>query len=272
MSVDSAHVSDPAAEVSLTPLSPFGLLVEAAARRPDLRRVPPARLTEWAARAPVLVLRGFPVLDVPELVEYCAGWGEILQWDFGPVLDLVVHESPRNYLFTRGEVPFHWDGAFADATPSYLFFQCVEAPRGGGQTLFCDTTRVFRQAPADRQEAWRGIGVTYRTEKVEHYGGQVTLPLVSTHPRSGAPTMRYAEPLDPEVFLNPLALEVHGVPPGTEDAFIEDMRTRLYRLDVCYAHTWRDGDIVIADNHALLHARRPFTTASARRLQRVHIL
>jgi taurine dioxygenase len=44
----------------------------------------------------------------------------------------------------------------------------------------------------------------------------------------------------------------------------------LYAEDEIYEHVWRTGDIVIWDNRAIQHARKPLA-AAARTLQRVTI-
>ncbi|NUT97226.1 MAG: TauD/TfdA family dioxygenase, partial [Saccharothrix sp.] len=74
--------------VQETPLAPFGRLVTADGPA-DLRDIAPATLERWTVESKVVVLRGFPLLDKEDLVDYCAQWGEILHWDFGAVLDLV---------------------------------------------------------------------------------------------------------------------------------------------------------------------------------------
>lgn len=253
---------------------PFGVVVEATGANPDLHDIEPETLGHWAVESKVVVLRGFPLLGKEELVEYCRPWGEILQWGFGSVLDLVIQEDPKNYLFSRGDVPFHWDGAFASSTPRFFLFQCIKAPAqgGGGETVFCDTTEVIRQAGDERRRLWETVKVTYRTDKVEHYGGQVTAPLMSTHPATGAPILRYAEPLDPARYLNPLFLTISGIPAQDAGDFMTDLSDRLHRPDVCYHHEWQDGDIVIVDNYALVHGRNPFSGNSSRHLQRIQIV
>jgi alpha-ketoglutarate-dependent taurine dioxygenase len=260
-----------------SPIDPFGMLVRPAGDGTDgadVRSLPPEQLARWVDDARVLVLRGFAPLDRDEFVAFCRGWGEILTWDFGEVLDLVVHETPKNYLFTPGVVPYHWDGAFARAEPNYMIFQCVQAPEAGsgGQTVFCDTTKVCRRTDDARLEQWRRQPITYQTEKVEHYGGHVTQPLVSTHPKTGAARIRYAEPLAPEDYLNPLFIDVEGVDEEGQERLVDELREVLYAPEVCYPHEWHDGDIVVADNFAVLHGRRPFTHESPRHLRRVHVL
>lgn len=263
-----------AAALRRTEQQPFGLVVEAPAGDADLRDLAPETLAGWTEEHRVLVLRGFRLLDKPALVAYCEAWGEILTWDFGAVLDLVIQDDPQNYLFTRGPVPFHWDGAFARATPRFFLFQCVQAPAagGGGETVFCDTTRVVDGADPETVRRWESLSVAYRTDKLAHYGGEVTVPLLSTHPASGATTIRYAEPLPAGRYLNPLSVRVHGLADAEQDGFVEDFGRLLHRDQHCYAHEWRDGDILVADNHALVHGRNPFHGDASRVLQRIQVI
>lgn len=253
---------------------PFGLVVEAPDGHADLRDLAPQTLADWTEEHHVLVLRGFTLLDKPDLIAYCEAWGEILMWDFGAVLDLVIQDDPQNYLFTRGEVPFHWDGAFARVDPRFFLFQCIQAPAegGGGETVFSDTTRVVAEADPDTVRRWGSLSVAYRTEKLAHYGGEIIKPLLSTHPSTGATTIRYAEPLPADRFLNPLSVRVEGVAAEEQEQFVTELAELLHRDDHCYAHQWRTGDIVVADNHALVHGRNAFSGDASRVLQRIQVI
>ncbi|WFB10935.1 TauD/TfdA family dioxygenase [Streptomyces sp. LX-29] len=260
-------------DLKRTPLSPFGVLLESPTGDADFRDIAPETLGQWTDEAKVVVLRGFKLLEKEDWVAYCETWGEILQWDFGAVLDLNIQEDPKNYLFARGSVPFHWDGAFAKATPHYFMFQCHEAPEaGGGETVFCDTRLVYQDASAELRQRWDDISITYRTDKLAHYGGKVTRPLVDVHPQSGEKVLRYAEPLPADKFLNPLSVEPEGIPEAEHEAFIEEIRDITHRPEYCYAHGWRSGDILIAENHSLIHGRNAFVGDSSRWLQRIQIL
>lgn len=254
------------------PLRPFGRVVEATgdARIDD---IPVDTLMRWTEESRVLVLRGFPLLGKQEFADYCRLWGEVLKWEPGEVIDLVVEDNPKNYLFASGDVPFHWDGAFVEANPRFFFFQCLDAtPGAGGETVFSDTTAAYRDADAGTRKDWGRISLTYTTEKLAHYGGEVTEKLVSQHPRTGVPVLRFAEPLDPAVYKNPVHVTVDGIEEGTADAFLASMAERLHRPEYCYAHDWRKGDIVIADNFALVHGRNAFTGPTSRHLQRVETI
>ena len=261
-------------KLTATRLNPFGLLVRPTDPGVSLTEIPPTVLARWAGEAKVLVLRGFPALAKEDFLDFAGSWGPLLKWPFGYVLDLEVHEDPDNYLFTEGPVPFHWDGAFAEQVPSYMFFQCRRAPTAGsgGATTFCDTARLIEQAPADVVDRWDATEIAYTTEKVAHYGGAVRVPLTSRHPITRRPVLRFAEPLDPAEYKNPVFVEIDGLDAEAQDRLLADLQRRLYAPDVHYAHEWVDGDFVLVDNHAVLHGRQAFTAGSPRHLQRIHIL
>lgn len=259
---------------STSGIDPFGLLVEAGHDGGDIRDLPGPALRAAVEAHGLVVLRGFGRLSREAFVRHAATLGEIYPWEFGAVLDLVAHEEPKNYLFANGSVPLHWDGAFREEAPGLQFFQCVRAPLPGtgGETQFCDTTRVVARASPAQRALWESISITYSTEKIAHYGGSFTARLVSRHPRTGRPTLRLGLPNDEETApQNPVHIRVEGMSASDGEALISGLRELLYRPEHCYAHTWRDGDFLIADNHALVHGRRAFAAHSPRHLQRIHL-
>ncbi|MBB5938716.1 TauD/TfdA family dioxygenase [Streptomyces zagrosensis] len=255
------------------PLQPFGRVVEAPSGDARITDIPVTALTRWTEESRVLVLRGFELMGKEEFADYCRLWGEILKWEPGEVIDLIVEENPRNYLFASGDVPFHWDGAFVEADPRYFFFQCLDATPGvGGETVFSDTTAVYRDAPVEERERWAELSLTYTTEKMVHYGGETTEKLVAQHPATAVPVLRFAEPLDPSVYKNPVHVSVDGVEEAEAGTFLASLAERLHRPEYCYAHDWRKGDILIADNFALVHGRNAFNGPTTRHLQRVEVI
>jgi alpha-ketoglutarate-dependent taurine dioxygenase len=256
---------------ALETLEPFGVVVRSAFEGERVERVPARLFGEWVARHGVVVARGFAPLADDALPEFGRRFGEVLEWDFGEVNELRVRSETKNYLYTNHEVPFHWDGAFVGRVPRYIVFQCETAPPPGtgGETLFCDTRHMLARAAPHMRESWERVRITYSTEKVVHYGGTFTSPLLATHPLSGELVLRYAEPVDD---LNPVRLDIEGIVDESREAFLLDMRRRLREPEVCYAHAWRDGDILVADNHALLHGRRAFKESAPRHIRRVNVL
>ncbi len=260
----------------ITPMKPFGLRIEAS------RGVPPPvtslavnELRDLTRRYHLLVLRGFAALEEEEFDSYTESWGQRLRWNFGYVLNLFQHPQPANYLFTNGNVPMHWDGAFAEDVPEFQIFSCVYdgGKEGGGQTLFSNTSAILDDASHQQMESWRSIRVTYQTNKIAHYGGTFTSPIVCPHPLTGRPVIRFGQPADSLTStLNPFTATAEGCTREAQSEIFTALAEKLYDERFCYQHEWLQGDIVIADNLTLLHGRKSYQSGCGRHLRRVHIL
>jgi alpha-ketoglutarate-dependent taurine dioxygenase/4-hydroxybenzoate polyprenyltransferase len=249
-------------------LEPFGIEV----------RVPPgtpwddvvADVHRWVAEHRLVVLRGLRPFDKAALPGAARRLGPLQAWSFGAVNELKPEPDPKNYLYTRRAVPLHWDGAFVGRAPRYLFFHCVTASDldAGGETVFVDTTRVWTRADEPTRDRWRALRFTYATERVVHYGGRFSAEVVGRHPDTGETVMRFAEPVDD---LNPVSVRGEGLSPLESAVMITELRQALHQPAATLAHRWESGDVVIADNHALLHGRRPFAREASRHIRRVNI-
>jgi len=154
----------------------------------------------------IILLRDTPALTRDELLSYCQQNAQLLSWDFGAVMDMKVDEPAKNYLFTAGDVPLHWDGAFYQE-PRFLLFQCIEAPEAGsgGETLFVNTERVWQESSEQQKKQWSDYSFTFQTEKLAHYGGAISRPMINQHPATGEIILRFAEPVG-EDYLNPVTV------------------------------------------------------------------
>ena len=133
-------------ELVLERLEPFGVVVRVASGT-EWESLDVAQIHAWVAEHKILVLRGLSPFDKPTLPLAARRLGPLQAWAFGSVNELKPDKEAKNYLYTRGAVPLHWDGAFAGRVPRYLFFHCVSAPSlEGGETVFVDTTRVWAEA------------------------------------------------------------------------------------------------------------------------------
>ena len=255
----------------LDQLSPFGVVANAPQTEADLLAIDIAYLKELVEENRVVTLRSFSQLAGDDFPNFCKNLGPIQEWDFGKVNNLRVDSNAKNYLYTNHEVPFHWDGAFVSHAPHYIIFHCDVAPPvgSGGETLFCDTTRVLNRASAAELDRWKKMKITYTTEKVVHYGGTFTSPVICNHRINDTDVLRYAEPV---TDLNPVSLVIDGLSGMSSSEFIDDMHARINDPSCCYEHRWLTGDVVIADNFTLLHARNGFKDGVVRHIRRVNVL
>src|SRR5262249_45630509 len=140
-------------------------------------------LQDWIARERYVLFRGFAPFSTESMMRFATTLGAPLEWEFGAVNELVAKPDARNYIYTTGAVPFHWDGAFVGKIPRYILFSCEVAPpkASGGETLFCDGTGLLRDATAGQRAIWGATSITYSCERVVHYGGSFTSPMIARH-------------------------------------------------------------------------------------------
>ncbi len=230
----------------ILPQAPFGLLIEPARNAQPVQSLAIEALRELARRHGVLILRGFEsgFTDPERLTRYGEEWGEIMMWPFGAVLDVKEHENATDHIFDSSYVPLHWDGMYKPTLPEFQLFHCVHAPAAdeGGRTTFINTRQLLTELDGERLARWERVHITYRIKQVVHYGGQVRSPLLVPHPVSGETVLRYNEPPREGVrFLNQHALEIEGVAPAEQAAFLQDLHQRLYDPRYFYAHQWQGG-------------------------------
>ncbi len=254
------------------PIGSFGVVLEFSSEL-RLDQVNRSEIMDKIDSEGLVVLRGVKCPTSDEFMDFGRNQQStteaFVHWDFGPLMELKVDSSKPNYLFSNESVPFHWDGAFHEE-PSVLMFHCLEAPsrEAGGETIFANMESVYEDLTLQEKTEIAGIELTYQTEKLAHYGGAVTVNMLQTHPRTKKPIIRYAEPVKTE--LNPVTLSINGSP-FVQYEIEERMKELLYSPKHSYTHSWRDGDILLADNHQLVHGRNAFSASTSRHIRRVQL-
>jgi alpha-ketoglutarate-dependent taurine dioxygenase/4-hydroxybenzoate polyprenyltransferase len=258
-------------EYEIEKLLPFGAVIKNTGEKKSIELFSPAQIFDWVKEYKLLVFRGYEIMPKQELALFGQRLGKPLQWVFGAINDLKVKADTENYIFTDHDVPMHWDGAFAGKIPHIILFQCIVAPQKKdlGGTTFTNTETILQSASETQLNEWKKIAITYRTKKIVHYGGQIKQNLIAPHEVDGQPVLRYAEPVHD---LNPVSIEVNGLSRKTQAEFIAEMKTLLYNPNHLYTHRWENEDIVLADNHCLLHGREAFKNPNERYIQRINIL
>lgn len=263
--------------LTLENLQPFGVVARPATGYGTNRldQLAPEAITGLVAEHRLLVLRGFNQVSEQDLTAFAQRFGPLLRWDFGEILNLKVVERPQNHLFRNGRVEMHWDGAYLTEVPPLSLFQCIQSSQAtpGGETLFTHTPRVVEMLDEAELAAWSAATIRYATERAAHYCGDVTVPLLSKHPKTGETVIRFIEPYNEDnADINPVEVKVVGLPDEQQEAFLRRVIDRIYDPTVMYRHAWQTGDFLIYDNLALLHGRARLEGNASRHLQRVHIL
>ena len=257
-------------------IKPFGSLVEPTKKGLSIEEIDTEVIRELFLKEQLVLIRGFQTFTNKEsFSEYSERFGDVSVWPFGKVLDLIEQDEPEDHIFDNSYVPLHWDGMYRLQIPEYQIFHCVKAPLSeeGGRTTFSNTLMVLENLSEDLKQKWKAITGVYRRE-MEFYNSKTVSPIITKHPYRDYDVIRYNEihRASKGKLINIPDINFNGLEEKDIASFCDDLNTALYDSKSFYAHEWRDGDIVIADNFTLLHGREAFKSNSPRHIQRVQVL
>lgn len=257
---------------TINPLHPFGVKIISHDTNLCASSLEASMLKALLAHNHLVLLKNFSSPSAETLTTFSKNIGEILAWEFGHIMEMKPDKKAKNYLFTHNRVPFHWDGAF-HKEPSFLVFHCISAPEeeAGGETIFSNTECILDNLSREERDYLASVEMTYETEKLAHYGGKISVPLIQKHPKTKRDILRFAEPV-PTDFLNPVSVSVNHASEENTQAIIQLLTTHCYDEKNTYTHQWQENDLLIVDNFSLLHARNAFSKQSDRHLRRIQIL
>jgi len=179
-------------------------------------------------------------------------------------------------FFVRGGFGWHTDGTAACHVNAATMLYAVEVPRNGGDTLFLSSADAYDNAPRELIEALEGV--SYLTSFHAHND-----PLYASDPAAFIPLSASERDALPPVWhrviqTHPISgrklFYLHSSPIEFDTV---DLRTgtRLLRRALrlasapgrVYRHRWQPGELIIWDNHALMHSGTPTASyADERRL------
>ena len=170
---------------------------------------------------------------------------------------------------TRKPSSFYWhaDRSFLPQPSSLTITRVVQSPRQGGNTEFINTEIAYAALNDEQKDRLMGlVGVhsyafyhahlagadKYTPEEIsqkEALYPPVTHPIVQQHPVTGN-SVAYTSPLTLAGFTDP---EKGMEAQSTLEAILAEDQPAFY------SHAWQTGDVVIWDNHGVLHRGSPST-------------
>lgn len=260
--MDDAILSDTRSELRATPLSPFGVALEADLSRP-LSAQDAAFLVELVDRHGVLVARN-QRLSMEQQRSVLAQFGRIEEFD-------LQYVSLDDKILNRDEMGFHSDMAFAHTPYKYLSLHAVEVVAGESSTRFASGALAYAKLSAAQRKHLAALTTTAVVGARTHRGIGYDVP--PDGPRAIHPAVMYHHrTAQPFVYVNEIQhCRFNEVNREESDALMEDLFAILYAPDSILELGWNPGDLVIWDNRAVQHGRPSLRSVSARYLQRMSV-
>lgn len=247
-------------------LAPFGVEVQldaveglSAADEEELRRL--------YARDGLLVARGLE-LSLDDQLDFCGIFGPVLRSEDETY---VVSNDPAKGILAGAELIFHSDIPYVPAPYAAGALYAVEVSEGVSPTRFASGFRAYEQLSPALRERIDGLNSIQMRTRVIDGRNRLTDAKPTDNCAVQAVVPRQAGTGRPYLFTGEThTAAIIGLAEADSEALLEELFAVLYADDNIYEHEWRNGDLVLWDNLAVQHGRKP-VTGGVRTLQRVSI-
>lgn len=174
----------------------------------------------------------------------------------------------RRMFYQKANMLWHADSTFKAVPSLCSVLSAREIPPVGGATEFTSTRTVYDELTDDEKSTFeeltiehdfvysRGtVGFTMSEDEAEMFPA-VRHTLVRTNGSNGRRSL----------MIGAHAKLVVGWPEKKGRALLDDLLARATGSDKIYRHEWRDHDVVVWDNQAILHRATPYDAKNHRRL------
>ena len=225
-------------------------------------------------------------LDKDSYLQFCEQFGGPVMWNFGPLLSIKPAPEAASGHESRELLPLHFDlsyppeylrktGLYKDYVPQYLMLYCLQAPleSHGGQTTFVNGRLLLESIKEKDILQWKTMDVSSITRK-SFFGGQAyTYPMIMSHPQTNEDILRFLErsntisqPIESQCSINGTIMDSTDF-----EEFNHRMAKKLRDPNWYIEYTWNNDDLVLVENHLLLHGRTAINNESERELWRVQV-
>jgi gamma-butyrobetaine dioxygenase len=192
--------------------------------------------------------------------------GPIMESHYGRVFDIVVtpDENQKSVANSRYNLIPHTDDPYQDIPPGIIFFHCLKAnDDGSGQSLFVDGFQIAEVLRREKPSAFDLLchyEVSFHKQYDEQIDIQASSPVISLDPRGNLRGVRISN-----LFAAPFELPEELVEPfyAAYKKLMQLYTAPKYLLKVAL----RPGDMVIFDNHRILHGRTEIGMQQQRHLR-----
>jgi taurine dioxygenase len=247
-------------------LAPFGIEVQLDAAKP-LSAADEDELRRLYARDGLLVVRGLD-LTLDDQLEFCGLFGPVLRSE-GETY--VISNDPEKGILAGAELIFHSDIPYVPVPYAAGALYAVEVSDGVSPTRFASGLRAWEQLSPEMQARIDGLNsIQMRTRVIDGRNR-----LVNAKPTDNCAVQAVVPRQDgsgrPYIFVGEThTAAIIGLADAESEALLEELFAVIYDEGNIYDHEWRNGDLVIWDNLAVQHGRKP-VTGGIRTLQRVSI-
>lgn len=186
----------------------------------------------------------------------------------------IVPQTHRQVLVAQANALWHTDSSFKKTPALASVLSARVLPGADGDTEFTSTRLAWERLPGDLQAK---LTDAIATHSYANSRDQIHPDLANAEERKALPPVRWRMNwLNPSNGRRALYIASHAYAiDGMDDRHARQMLAELMdettKRDHIYVHKWRQGDVVMWDNRAMLHRGRPWDYSKERSMVRTTI-
>ncbi len=169
-------------------------------------------------------------------------------------------------FFVRGGFGWHTDGTSACHVDAATFLYAVEVPKVGGDTLLCSTATAYENIPETLKDQLSDLEMLCsfhaHNDLLLEADPDSHIPLTKEERRALPPVWHKIVQVHPVtgrtvLYMNFNPIEFNSVSLSVGEEWLQEALAVATQEQFVYRHEWKPGDILIWDNHAVLHSGTP---------------
>tara|TARA_B100000674_G_C37946668_1_gene965251 strand:- start:1590 stop:2477 length:888 start_codon:yes stop_codon:yes gene_type:complete len=169
-------------------------------------------------------------------------------------------------FFVRGGFGWHTDGTSACHVDAATFLYAVEVPKVGGDTLLCSTATAYENIPETLKDQLSDLEMLCsfhaHNDLLLEADPDSHIPLTQEERRALPPVWHKIMQVHPVtgrtvLYMNFNPIEFNSVSLSVGEEWLQEALAVATQEQFIYRHEWKPGDILIWDNHAVLHSGTP---------------
>ena len=220
-------------------------------RDQDLSPQSQARLAHRFGRPKIETRKQFNLKDYPEV----------------STIGNVKHPDGEDAaFFVRGGFGWHTDGTSACHVDAATFLYAVEVPKVGGDTLLCSTATAYENISETLKDQLSDLEMLCsfhaHNDLLLEADPDSHIPLTKEERRALPPVWHKIVQVHPVtgrtvLYMNFNPIEFNSVSLSVGEQWLQEALAVATQEQFVYRHEWKPGDILIWDNHAVLHSGTP---------------
>jgi alpha-ketoglutarate-dependent 2,4-dichlorophenoxyacetate dioxygenase len=186
----------------------------------------------------------------------------------------LVPETHRQAVTARANQLWHTDSSFKQTPALASVLSARVVPQRGGETEFAPMRQAWTRLSPSLQSRLRDAIATH---SYAHSRDQIDPTLMTEPERAALPPARWRmtwrNPVNGRIalYIASHAYAIDGLGDAEARALLDELIANATRRKFTYQHHWRQGDVLMWDNRAMMHRGRPWSHDQARSVVRTTI-